>query len=131
MNAIQVLLIAAMVLWLASYLARVRAQGFARLVAVAAGLAGILLVAFPGLSVRMAKLVGVTRGVDLVIYLSLVAFGFLWLQMVTRVRDLERKLVELSRQLALAAAADRIPNAPAGAGRPSEGGTPRRDDGAV
>jgi len=106
MNAIQFLLVAAAVLWLASYLAQVRTQGLARLVAVVAAFAGITLVLFPGLSVRLAKLLGVTRGVDLVIYLSLVGIGFLWLQLATRMRALEGQLTELVRRIALDRAAD-------------------------
>ena len=101
MNAIQILLVAAAVLWLASFLARVRTQGLARLAAVVAALGGIVLVVFPNLSSRLARAVGVTRGVDLVIYLSLVAFGFLWLQQATRIRELESRLAELVRRLAL------------------------------
>ena len=101
MNAIQILLVAAAVLWLARFLARGRTQGLARLAAVLAAIGGIVLVIFPDLSVRVAHFVGVTRGVDLVIYLSLVAFGFLWLQQATRVRELESRLTELVRRLAL------------------------------
>jgi hypothetical protein len=106
MNAIQILLVAAAVLWLASYLAQVRTQGLARLVAVVAAFGGITLVLFPALSVRLAKLLGVTRGVDLVIYLSLVGVGFLWLQLATRMRALEGQLTELVRRIALDRAAD-------------------------
>jgi hypothetical protein len=120
MNAIQFLLVAAAVLWLASYLAHVRTQGLARLVAVVAAFGGITLVLFPGLSVRLAKLLGVTRGVDLVIYLSLVGIGFLWLQLATRMRALEGQLTELVRQIALDRAADprATPNQPAEVQRP-------------
>ena len=100
MNAIQIILVAAAVLWIVSYLARLRSQGLTRLVAVVAAFAGIVLVLFPGLSVRLARTLGVTRGVDLVIYLSLVAFGFLWLQQATRMRELEGRLTDLVRQIA-------------------------------
>jgi hypothetical protein len=101
MNAIQVLLVAAAILWLTSFLARVRTQGLARVAAVVAALGGIVMVVFPDLSSRLAHLVGVTRGVDLVIYLLLVAFGFIWLQQASRLRELESRLAELVRQQAL------------------------------
>jgi hypothetical protein len=101
MNAIQVLLVAAAFLWLASYLSRVRTLGLTRLLAVLAALGGVVLVLFPTLSTRLAGLFGVTRGVDLVIYVSLVAFGFLWLQLAVRMRGLEDRLVELGRLVAL------------------------------
>ena len=120
MNAIQIFLVAAAFLWLASYLSRVRTQGLTRIVAVIAALGGVLLVVFPALSVRLARLVGVTRGVDLVIYLSLVAFGFLWLQLATRMRELEARLAELVRQLAL----ERATRAEAAPGQAPEAGRP-------
>ena len=101
MNAIQVLLVAAAFLWLASYLSRVRTLGLTRVLAVVAALGGIALVVFPAFSTRLAGLFGVTRGVDLVIYVSLVAFGFLWLQLAVRMRGLEDRLVELARLVAL------------------------------
>ena len=116
MNAIQVLLVAAAFLWLVSYLSRVRTLGLTRILAVVAALGGIVLVLFPRLSTRLAGLFGVTRGVDLVIYVSLVAIGFLWLQLAVRMRGLEDRLVELTRVVALdrASAAD----APTGAADP-------------
>jgi hypothetical protein len=118
MNAIQVLLVAAAFLWLASYLSRVRTLGLTRILAVVAALGGVVLVLFPTLSTRIAGLFGVTRGVDLVIYVSLVAFGFLWLQLAVRMRGLEDRLVELARQVALdragatAGAAQEVASAP-------------------
>ncbi|MGH7337029.1 MAG: DUF2304 family protein [Myxococcota bacterium] len=101
MTAIQILLVVAAFLWLASYLARVRTLGLTRVLAVVAALGGIVLVLFPPLSTRLAGLLGVTRGVDLVIYLSLVAFGFLWLQLAVRMRALEDQLALLVRRIAL------------------------------
>ena len=101
MNAIQIVLTVAAVLWLARYLRRGGGGFAARLLAVAAGLAGIVLVVFPDLSMRLATLFGVTRGVDLVLYLSIVALGFLWLHQAAKVQDLERKVASLVRELAL------------------------------
>jgi hypothetical protein len=119
MNAIQVLLVVAAFLWLASYLSRVRTLGLTRILAVVAALGGVVLVVFPALSTRLAGLFGVTRGVDLVIYVALVAFGFLWLQLAVRMRGLEDRLVELGRLVAL----DRA-GVPAAKG----GGEPQRGD---
>ena len=101
MKAIQVVLLLAAVLWLARFLRRGGGGFAARLLALAAGLAGIVLVLFPDLSMRLAALFGVTRGVDLVLYLSIVALGFLWLHQAAKVQDLERKLALLVRELAL------------------------------
>lgn len=101
MTPIQVLLVAAALLWLARYLVRLRSTGGTRLVAVLVAGSGILLVVFPDLSTRLAALVGVTRGVDLMIYVTLVAFGFLWLHLVARIRELEGRMVDLTRRVAL------------------------------
>ncbi len=101
MNGIQIVLVLAAFLWLVRFLARVRTRGLVRAFAVAVALGAIVLVLFPDLSVHVAKRVGVARGVDLVIYLSIVAVGFLGLHLVARQNDLESKLVELTRRLAL------------------------------
>ena len=44
---------------------------------------------------------GVTRGVDFVFYVSFAAFGFLWLHLAGRIRDLEGRLTDLTRRIAL------------------------------
>ncbi|KAB2965504.1 MAG: DUF2304 domain-containing protein [Thermoanaerobaculia bacterium] len=110
MTAIQILLVVAALLWLARYLVHLRSGGATRVLAVLAAGAGILLVVFPDLSTRLAGLVGVTRGVDLMIYVTLVAFGFLWLHQAARIRELEARLVDLARKIALDGAS--LPTAP-------------------
>jgi len=101
MNAIQVVLVIAAVVWLASFLVRFGGTAATRLAAIGAILTGVVLVIFPDLSVRLASFFGVTRGVDLVIYLSLVAFGFLWLHNAARLRELDQRLTDLIRARAL------------------------------
>jgi len=101
MTAIQVLLVVAGLLLLARYLVRLRGTAATRIVAVLAGGAGIALVVFPDLSTRLAHLIGVTRGVDLMIYVTLVAFGFLWLHLASRIRELETRQADLARRIAL------------------------------
>jgi len=101
MIPIQIFLVAAALLWLARYLIRLRSTGATRIVAVLVAAGGILLVVFPELAVRLARLVGVGRGVDLVIYITLVAFGFLWLHQASRIRELEGRVVDLARRVAL------------------------------
>ena len=48
-----------------------------------------------------AQLVGVGRGVDLLIYVSLIGIGFLMLLLVSKIRDLENKVTLLTREVAL------------------------------
>jgi len=112
MTAIQVLLVVAGLLLLARYLVRLRGTAATRFVAVLAAVAGISLVVFPDLSTRLAHLFGVTRGVDLMIYVTLVAFGFLWLHLASRIRELETRQIDLARKVAL----DRADAAPPAAG---------------
>lgn len=102
MTGIQVLLVAAALFWIGRYLAKLRSTHTSRLLAVLAAVVAMTLVLFPEVTVRLAHLFGVTRGVDLVIYLAIVGFGFLWLHLAHRIRELEQKLVELVRAQALA-----------------------------
>jgi hypothetical protein len=101
MKGIQVVLVLAAFLWLARFLAHGRTRGLGRVLAVLAAAGTIVLVVFPDLSVGLARLAGVGRGVDLVIYLSIVALAFLGLHLAARQQELEAKLVELTRELAL------------------------------
>jgi hypothetical protein len=119
MTAIQILLVVAALLWLARYLLHLRSGGGTRVVAVLAAGTGILLVVFPDLSTRLAGLVGVTRGVDLMIYVTLVAFGFLWLHQAARIRELEARLVDLAREVALERAGIGAASAPPPPGPPA------------
>lgn len=106
MKIIQIVLALAAILWLARFLRRGGGGFTARLLALTAGLAGIVLVLYPDLSMRLAALFGVTRGVDLVLYLSIVALGFLWLHQAAKIQELERKLSRLVRDLALREGSD-------------------------
>lgn len=119
MTGIQVLLVAAALFWVGRYLAKLRSTHTSRLLAVLAAVVAMALVLFPEISVRLAHAFGVTRGVDLVIYLALVGFGFLWLHHAHRLRELEGKLVELARAMALA-------ESPARAGAPPPAAPPER-----
>jgi small membrane protein len=112
MTAIQVILAVAALLWLSRFLKRFRTRGAVRAVAILAALGATSLVLFPNVSVRLAKLFGVARGVDLVIYLGFVALGFLWLHFAARQSDLERKLDDLVRELALRGENGGTPNSP-------------------
>ena len=101
MTGIQVLLVLAALVWIASFLARFRSAGAVRIVAVAAALGAIALVLAPNLSIWLARKMGVARGVDLVIYLGFAAMGFVWLHLAARQRELEAKLDQLVRSKAL------------------------------
>lgn len=101
MTGIQIVLVLAAAIWIARFLRGASGSNIARVLALAAAAAGVALTLAPELSTRLARILGVTRGADLVLYLSIVALGFLWLQQTARVRQLELKLDLLVRRLAL------------------------------
>ncbi|HLF56769.1 MAG TPA: DUF2304 domain-containing protein [Thermoanaerobaculia bacterium] len=57
--------------------------------------------AFPELSDRVANLVGVDRGADLMLYFSTMALLFLCFNLYLRQRQIQSELVRLARELAL------------------------------
>lgn len=77
--------------------------------------AGGVAVVFPGITQRVAELVGVGRGADLVAYLAIVVVMFVLLHYYTKFVELQRHVTELTRELAiLRAEVDRVaPAAPA------------------
>lgn len=64
----------------------------------------IVLVSYPELTSMLAHAVGVGRGVDLIIYLTLFGYGFILLTLVSKIRVLEGCVIELARAAALATA---------------------------
>jgi hypothetical protein len=64
-------------------------------------LVGIVAVIFPDLTTQVAKLVGVGRGTDLVLYLLCVAFLFVTVALYLRLNEMHDRYVELARRLAL------------------------------
>jgi hypothetical protein len=71
---------------------------------IAAGLflvGGALSVVFPQLTTEVANLVGVGRGTDLLLYVTVVAFLFVTIGLHQRIHALERKLTDLAREVTL------------------------------
>ena len=73
---------------------------------VAVMLAGALSVLFPDMLTTMANVVGIGRGADLLLYVSVVTFMLIAVVLYRRLVQLERRYVELARQLALWEARD-------------------------
>jgi hypothetical protein len=86
------------------YFTRLRSKLADRLIVIMVGSAGLLMAIMPELSNAIAHTVGVGRGVDLVMYLSIIGLMFLWIGTYTRVRELETQQTRLVRSLALAQA---------------------------
>jgi hypothetical protein len=63
--------------------------------------AGGLAVVFPELTQRVAELVGVGRGADLVTYIAIVVVMFVLLHYYTKFVELQRQVTELTREIAI------------------------------
>jgi small membrane protein len=64
-------------------------------------LAAAVVILFPDITSFLAIKVGVTRGVDLVIYVSVVLVFYLLFKLLMRIEKIERDITELCRRIAL------------------------------
>jgi small membrane protein len=101
MTLIQPILIFLLVTLGLLYFGKMRSKLLDRILVFIFGLAGTVLVAMPNAASAMARWVGVGRGVDLVIYLSLVGIAFCLLLLISKIRELENKITGLTRDFAL------------------------------
>jgi hypothetical protein len=62
---------------------------------------GIVFVLFPELTTKLAKAVGVNRGVNLIFYTGFLILFFLVLKLYVRSKKLEQNLTELVRKISL------------------------------
>jgi hypothetical protein len=109
---IKIILIATS-LALAALMLRGRARATHQAALRVAGLILVVLaitaVMFPGITVWAANLVGVRRGTDLVLYLTVMTFWFVTVASFQRFHAMSEQIVRLSRELALLDA--RLPQA--------------------
>jgi hypothetical protein len=101
MKPIQLILFALLAGGLLTYFAALRSRLRDRLLVGLVGLLGAAMVAHPDGTTEVANLVGVVRGADLVIYLSLLGLGFICLLLFSKLRESEHRQTELARALAL------------------------------
>lgn len=64
-------------------------------------LLAILLILFPGISSYLADTVGVGRGVDLIIYVAIIAIFYLQFKLLMRIEKLEKDITHITRHLAI------------------------------
>ena len=62
---------------------------------------GIVFVINPSITMKIATFVGVGRGVDLVIYLLLLVFFFLFIALFYKSRNIDKTLIDLIRKIAI------------------------------
>ena len=104
MTPVQPILITLLVCLAAIALLSLRSRLVPRVLVLVLLAAGILFVANPQLANRIAHLVGVGRGADLLLYTFSLTSAYLFLLMYSQLRSLERKLTELTRYDALSSA---------------------------
>jgi len=87
---------------IALFMLRLRNKTFYRLFLIVIAIIGVVFVLNPELTTKLANLVGVGRGTDLILYLCVIAFFLAFMVLYAKVRNLEAAQTELVRQLALA-----------------------------
>jgi hypothetical protein len=100
MNLIKVLLILSFIglfVWAFRNRARVGLRAGARVFAVGLTAVAVISILLPGLLQRLADLVGVTRGTDLLLYVLVVVFVSTTVGSYFRFRELERRMAEVVR----------------------------------
>ncbi len=78
-----------------------RVRAWKRFALAAFVLLGVVAVISPDYTNRLAHAIGIGRGADLLLYLTVVAFVFVSLNAYLKFRDLEYRLAELARSQAL------------------------------
>ncbi|MQC26604.1 MAG: DUF2304 domain-containing protein [Chloroflexi bacterium] len=101
MTPIQLLLLLIVAVIVLLYFRRLRTRLFDRLFFLMIGASAGVLVAKPEWATAIANALGVDRGADLVNYLGLLGLGFLWLVLYTRQREIDDRLTDLARKMAL------------------------------
>ena len=101
MTPIQLMLLGGLGLSAVLYWSKMRSKLRDRVVVFAIILFGIVLVAAPNLSNRLARALGVGRGADLVSYLGLVGGGFCLLLLFSNQRAAQSQITHLVREMAI------------------------------
>lgn len=76
-------------------------SSFAFIFWISVWLAGITFLLFPSLTSDFAKIVGIGRGVDVLLYTAIVILFYLMFRIYIKIEDLEKQITKLSRIIAL------------------------------
>jgi hypothetical protein len=97
----QPILVALLIALVVLYFARLRSRvSDGLLIAVCFGIAALLVVR-PTVATKLAHIVGIGRGVDLIIYLAIPGLALMILLLFARTRDLNLKLTATLREIAI------------------------------
>lgn len=106
---IQFLLVSGVLIAVLFYLRRFRTQLFDRAFVIFAGVAGSVFILKPEWTTFLAEKLGVGRGTDLVMYLSIIVLLLFCLSFWAKARELDARLTALIRDQALSEASKRVP----------------------
>ena len=98
MNGIQILLLAGIGLICLAFVRKTRSKGFNIVLLASAAIVSVIFILWPEVTSRMAKVMGVGRGADLIFYISIIMFWYVIIQLFARIRKLELMLTELIRK---------------------------------
>ena len=101
MKIIQLILIIGTIFSLGLYLRFFRSVLRDRLIAVVLFCTAIICIVVPDATTSIANLIGVGRGTDLIVYISVITALFLFLLLYSRLQKIERAHTELIRHLAI------------------------------
>jgi len=94
-------LLAGLILLVVVYIFALRSVSWDRVVMLVIAALGAVLVAWPGLSSDVARLVGIGRGADLILYLFILFCLFRFVSIAAGTRRLEDRLTQIVRESAL------------------------------
>ena len=101
MTPIQILLVVGFLAIVLIYFQRLRSRLLDRAVFFVIVILAIAMVLRPDWANDVAHYFGVGRGADLVTYLGISGLAFLWLGLYTRQREMDVRLTDLARKLAI------------------------------
>ena len=104
MSLIQIALVLGSVVLLLLYSAFLRSTLRDRVLTILLFVTAVVAILFPDLTTRVANVLGVGRGTDLLIYLFVLAAVFAFIVLNARLMGLEDNITELVRELALSRA---------------------------
>lgn len=83
------------------FIPRLKNRTFYRLFMIIVAIAGVLFVVFPSAADKLAHIVGVGRGADLIMYVSIMFFFVAGIILYSRIRKIEAEQTELVRKIAV------------------------------
>jgi small membrane protein len=101
MNGIQAVLLTGVAFIFLYVIIRLKKRLLDIIILFALIVAAVVFILWPDLTTEIAQILGVDRGTDLILYLSILTFWFMILKLYTRIRKLEQMFTNIIRNDAL------------------------------